>query len=88
MAQVPEIDPAEQELPETQPEARIQVGGQVMDQGQLAALIRYESQKATGELEVRIRSDRSVPCRVIEPIMVACARAGVWNVTLAVVAAE
>jgi biopolymer transport protein ExbD len=35
-------------------------------------------------LEVRIRSDRSVPYRVVSPILLACAKAGVWNVTFAV----
>ncbi len=90
-------EPAEQDkvrrvvvnvLPEAQPEGRIQVGGKVMDGEQLAGLIRYESRQSEGELEVRIRSDRRVPYRVIEPIMIACAKAGVWNVTFAVVARD
>ena len=34
--------------------------------------------------EVRIRADRSVPFRVIEPIMLACARAGVARFKFAV----
>jgi biopolymer transport protein ExbD len=36
------------------------------------------------DVEVRIRSDRAVPYRYVEPIMLACARAGIWNVTYAV----
>ena len=36
-------------------------------------------------LEVRIRSDRNVPYRVVEPVLLACARSGVWNVTFAVI---
>ena len=36
------------------------------------------------DVEVRIRSDRSVTYRHVEPIMLACARAGIWNVTYAV----
>ena len=35
-------------------------------------------------LEVRIRSDRNVPYRVVSPILLACAKAGIWNVTFAV----
>jgi biopolymer transport protein ExbD len=35
-------------------------------------------------LEVRIRSDRHVPYRVISPLLSACAAADVWNVTFAV----
>ncbi|OHB80422.1 MAG: hypothetical protein A2V98_21020 [Planctomycetes bacterium RBG_16_64_12] len=68
------------------PEGRIQVGGQVMGADQLSELIRYESRTTAGKLEVRIRSDRRVPYRVIEPILLACQRGGVWNVTFAVVA--
>lgn len=40
--------------------------------------------KEGGDLQVRIRSDRHAPYRYVEPIMLACARAGVWNVTFAV----
>ena len=41
---------------------------------------------ATGpSLEVRIRSDRHVAYRHVEPIMLAAAEAGIWNVTFAVV---
>ena len=75
-------------LGEARPEGRIQVGGQVMDTDQLTRLIRYERQKTAGELELRIRSDRRVPYGVIEPILLASQRAGVWNVTFAVVAGE
>jgi len=65
-------------------EARIQVGGEVMDDLRLDELIRHEGQSAAGRLEVRIRTDRRVPYAVIEPILLACARAGVWNVVFAV----
>ena len=71
-------------LPEVRPEGRIQVGGELMDGPRLTELIGHESQNAAGRLEVRIRSDRRVPYGVIEPILLACARAGVWNVTVAV----
>ena len=36
------------------------------------------------DVEVRIRGDRAVAYRHVEPIMLACARAGIWNVTYAV----
>jgi biopolymer transport protein ExbD len=35
-------------------------------------------------LQVRIRSDRSAPYQFVEPIMLACARAGIWDVSFAV----
>jgi biopolymer transport protein ExbD len=72
-------------LPEERPEGRIMVGGQTMNAEQFAQMIGFESRRAGRQLEVRIRSDRKVPYRVIEPIMVACARSGVWNVSFAVI---
>jgi len=36
------------------------------------------------DLEVRIRSDRTVAYRHVEPILLACAGAGIWNVAFAV----
>jgi len=70
--------------PEAGPEARIQVGGEVMDGVRLGELIRHEGRSAAGGLEVRIRTDRRVPYGAIEPILLACAKAGVWNVVFAV----
>ncbi len=72
-------------LPEEQPGGRIKVGGRLIDGRQLSTLIGYESARSDGRLEVRIRSDRKVPYGVVEPIMIACAKAGVWKVTFAVV---
>ena len=36
------------------------------------------------DLEVRIRGDQSAPYRHVEPVMLACAWAGIWNVKFAV----
>ena len=36
------------------------------------------------DIEVRIRADRGVPYRHIEPVLLACARVGIWNVNYAV----
>ncbi len=35
-------------------------------------------------LQVRIRGDRNTPYRCVEPILLACARAGIWDVSFAV----
>jgi biopolymer transport protein ExbD len=43
-----------------------------------------EARERSGEIEVRIRGDRGVAYRHIEPLMLACARAGIWNVTFGV----
>ncbi len=67
------------------PEGHILVGAKVVPPEELEQLIGYESRQTGGKLEVRIRSDRRVPYRMVEPIMIACARAGVWKVTFAVI---
>ena len=72
-------------LPRQEPGGRIKVGGRLMHGDELTELIRYESRQTAGQLEVRIRTDRTVPYHVIEPVMLACARAKVWKVTFAVV---
>jgi biopolymer transport protein ExbD len=80
-------------LPDGRAGKRIMVGGRLMGGQQLAQLIDYESRRARrdtqgvpgGQLEVRIRADRKVPYHVVEPLLLACARSGVWKVTFAVV---
>ena len=39
-------------------------------------------------LQVRIRSDRTVAYRHVEPIMLACARVGIWDVSFSVYRSE
>ncbi len=51
---------------------------------ELERRLRAASSESGPDLELRIRSDRSVAYRHVEPIMLACARAGIWNVTFAV----
>ena len=46
-------------------------------------LARLAAEEGT-DLEVRIRGDREVPYRAVEPILLACARSGIWNVAFAV----
>lgn len=75
-------------LGEQDSKGRIQVGGKLLSADELSAMIAFESRKSDEPLEVRIRSDRRVRYRMIEPILVACARARVWNVTFAVVPGE
>lgn len=72
-------------LPGEQQAGRILVAGRAVAGGELAGMIEYESRSGGAPLEVRIRCDRQVPYQVVEPVMIACARAGVWKVTFAVV---
>jgi biopolymer transport protein ExbD len=41
-------------------------------------------EKEGGDVEVRIRGSRRAPYSAAEPIMVACTRAGIWDVSWAV----
>jgi biopolymer transport protein ExbD len=70
-------------------ETEILLGSQPIEPARLQAMLTYERQKVaaggrTRDLEVRIRTDRAVPYRAVEPILLACARSGVWNVKFAV----
>jgi hypothetical protein len=51
----------------------------------MAGRLHIERERLGGDLEVRVRADRSVPYRMVTPILLACAEAGIWNVTFAVV---
>ena len=61
------------------------VGGRRLDPRELEAMIDYESRRERGRVEVRIRCDRRVPYAAVEPVMIACARSGVWKATFAVI---
>ena len=65
------------------PSGEIQLAGDIVEPRELARRLRYE-RETSGELEVRIRADRRVPYRFVEPILLACARAGVWKITFKV----
>jgi len=51
---------------------------------QLTQRLSYEQTQSEEGVEVRIRSDRTATYSTVEPILVACAKAGVWKVTFAV----
>jgi biopolymer transport protein ExbD len=52
--------------------------------GQLQQRLAAATSERGQDLEVRIRSDRNVVYRHVEPLLIACARAGIWNVDFAV----
>ena len=47
-------------------------------------LLRLLEEVPADELEVRVRADRTVPYRAIEPLLLTCAREGGWKVNFAV----
>ena len=68
----------------------ISAGGQIRMAGRQLTLDQFQRRlverrsKHGQDLEVRIRSDRNVLYRNINPVMRSCAEAGIWNVTFAV----
>jgi biopolymer transport protein ExbD len=51
---------------------------------ELATLLVERRATHGDDLEVRIRADRGVAYASVEPVMLACVRAGIWNVAYAV----
>lgn len=65
-------------------DGQLQLAGRLVTIQQLQERLLTRRQISGDELEVRIRSDRSVLYSRINPLMQACAKAGIWNVTFAV----
>ncbi|MEM6654602.1 MAG: biopolymer transporter ExbD [Planctomycetota bacterium] len=66
------------------PDGQTFLGGERADARTLADRLAFEQQQSETPLRVRIRGDRSAAYRAIEPVLVACAEAGVWDVNFAV----
>ena len=66
-------------------DGKIQLGGRSLPLDELRRRLEYELHEQDGQLQVRIRSDRNVPYQFVEPIMLICAKAGIWNVQISVV---
>jgi biopolymer transport protein ExbD len=69
-------------------DGRIVVAGKSTPAADLTHRLAKKRDETGGDLEVRIRSDRNVAYQYVEPVLLACARAGVWNVNFAVYRAE
>lgn len=66
------------------PDGSIWVTGKEIARPDLKPLLAGAVEDSGGEVEVRIRGSRSAPWSSVEPIMLACTGAGIWNVTYAV----
>lgn len=66
----------------------ILVGGRRISADRLASFLLEQKGKSAEPIEVWIRSDRSVPYGEVEPILMACAEAGVWDVSFKVIAED
>jgi biopolymer transport protein ExbD len=62
----------------------LHVAGRVVTLDAIRSVLDATREDAMGSFEVRIRGDRLVPFHVVEPLMIACAEAGVTRVGYAV----
>jgi len=67
------------------PNGQLSLGARAIEAAQLTTELKAEQAKSSGDLEVRIRADRRVPYRHVEPILKSCAALGIWRLTFAVV---
>jgi biopolymer transport protein ExbD len=69
-------------------DGNVTLGSTRTSRQEMSGRLQIEREKLGPDMEVRIRADRSVPYKAVEPILLACADAGIWNVTFAVVKRE
>ena len=69
-------------------DGQVQLAGEMVGEQTLARRLGVELKEAGDDLEVRIRADRRVPYSAVEPILIACTQARIWNVTFAVTREE
>jgi biopolymer transport protein ExbD len=62
----------------------VMLGSTETEPQEMGRRLAIERERLGNDLEVRIRADRSVPYSAVEPILLACAEAEIWNVTFAV----
>ncbi len=81
-------DRAEQDVPRVTvnvlADGALLLAGRRVSAQELAWRLRERLADAGPGLQVRIRSDRDAPYQFVEPIMLACARAGIWDVSFSV----
>ena len=70
------------------PDGKIILAGRSVLGEQLVSLFQRAIQSDGRDVEVVVRTDRHVAFQYVEPIMLSCVRAGIWNVTFAVLRPE
>lgn len=66
-------------------DGRMMLAGREVDATELEQRLVFEKNNRAGELEVRIRGDRSVPFQAVQPILLSVSKSGISNVTFSVV---
>lgn len=65
-------------------DGQVLLAGRNLSADELTRQLAEKRGELGNDLEVRIRSARNIPYARVEPVMLSCAKAGVWNVTFAV----
>ncbi|MCL4204507.1 MAG: biopolymer transporter ExbD [Pirellulaceae bacterium] len=65
-------------------DGRLLLAGKPVETDELRQRLAAARAESGADLEVRVRGDRTVAYRHVESILLACARAGIWNVAFAV----
>jgi len=65
-------------------DGQLSLAGKHLAAEELSSRLRTKLAESGADLEVRIRSDRNVAYQHVEPILLACAQTGIWNVAFAV----
>ena len=65
-------------------DGRYHIAGRVVAAGDLREIFNRAKAQADGQLEIRIRGDRRVPYRQIEPLLLLCSEIGLTDVKFGV----
>jgi len=65
-------------------DGQVYLAGKLLPSDQLQPRLEHELREQGQQLQIRIRGDRHVSYEFIEPVLAACARAGIWDVQVAV----
>ncbi len=66
-------------------DGQLLLGSEAVSTAEVGRRLGVERQETSANLEVRIRADRNLAYRHIEPVLLACAKAQIWNVSFAVI---
>ena len=66
------------------PDGSLYAGGQLTTQPAIESRLRALVAEGGAAVEVRVRASRDLPYRIVEPLMVACAKHGITQFTFAV----
>ncbi|WP_417379017.1 ExbD/TolR family protein [Gimesia sp.] len=59
---------------------KLHLRGNEISPEELEAQLQTLDESKRHEMEIRIRGDRRIPYRIVEPVLLSCARAGISNV--------